>query len=167
MNIFPCCFDLSCELMIMIAMLKAHSISLYWTPRSTRVHIAKSTQMSKKCSKTEYSCCTVQSCWTQRLVQRDAMRFQHCNHHHRLKAQVKTTGKYIHTCEKLMRCFFLLQRKCLKNVLKLPYLVIVYINRSRYCELILVTAWKTTLVCLSPIWRFAMGLFWLDWKIFW
>ena len=60
MNIFPGCFDLSCEVMMMIAMLKAHSISLYWTPRSTRLHSAKSTEMSKNVQKlcSVYSCCT-------------------------------------------------------------------------------------------------------------
>ena len=56
----------------------------------------------------KYFCtlCTVQSCWTRRSVQRDAMRFQHCNHHHQLTAQVKTTGKYIHTFGKFTRLFF-------------------------------------------------------------
>jgi len=34
------------------------------------------------------------------------MRFQHCNHHHQLTAQVKTTGKYIHTFGKFTRLFF-------------------------------------------------------------
>ena len=100
MNIFSIYFDLSCELMMIIAMLKAHSISLYQTTLSTRVHNIRTFYRHFG------TLCTVQSCWTRRSVQRDAMRFQHCNHHHQLTAQVKTTGKYIHTFGKFTRLFF-------------------------------------------------------------
>ena len=77
--------------------------------------------VQKECSKTEHSCCSVHSCWTQHLVKRDAMHFQHCNHHHLLKAQVKTTRKYIHTFGKFTRLFVYFYERKKKS----PLLIII------------------------------------------
>ena len=97
--------------MIMIAMLKVHSIALYQTLCSIKLRSATGVHSFWTLFRHFGTLCTVQSCWTRHSVQRDAMRFQHCNHHHQLTAQVKTTGKYIHTFGKFTRLFLLLRKK--------------------------------------------------------